>query len=601
MKTDDIGGKEASGKITLIFTLMAFLLSLYIAISALTPPKAKPDDAPVTEFSAHRAYQHLQVIAKDIHHTGTANNEAVRIYIMKTLKDIGLEPSVQSRQFSGVEHWGNLQVHNIICRIKGANSTNSVNSADSADSADSANSTIMLVAHYDTMPTGQGAMDDGSGVVTLIETARALQAGEPLNNDVILLFTDGEEPGLLGAQAFVEDNQELVEEVDLIVNFDAGGSDGPAVLTETSAGNSYMVRRLLSSVSEKTAFSSLADLSEFFPSNTDIRILEKTGIRYLNIIVSMHKERIHTPKDNVENFSINTLQQQGNYALGICRGFGSLRDLSSEFESSKDSVFFPVSNWFTVVYDQNLGVFLSILAAAIYIVITFAGLRSKRLSLKNTIIGLTVFLTGIVSAGAISFTVIGLARLAFKSRIDGFFKHELFTIGSEYANILIIGLVIFAFSIMSYASYRFMKKKPFMDFFTGAMLVWCIGAVVTALLLPGLGYMLVWPFIFTLFVQGYHVFFNKGKYEGTAHIISIFLLIVPPFTLFFPVAYISSSIGLDKAPLIIMMAALPFGIIAPYLLDKPGKHNRLVHICTGITGIVLSLSGIAGFAIWYKG
>jgi hypothetical protein len=586
MNKDNLSGKETSCKITLIFALLAFLLSLYIALSALTPPQAKPDDAPVTEFSAHRAYQHLQVIAENVHNTGSANNETVKKYIMRTLQDIGLEPSVQSRRFSWVEHWGNLHVQNIICRINGTSS---------------ANSTIMLVAHYDTMPTGPGAMDDGSGVVTLIETARALQAGEPLKNDVILLFTDGEEPGLLGAQAFVEDNRELADEVDLIVNFDAGGTDGPAVLTETSAGNSYMVQRLLNSISEKTAFSSLVDLSKFFPSDTDIRVFEKTGIRYMNIIVSMHKERIHTPEDNVENFSINTLQQQGNYALGICRGFGNLSDLSSEINSSRDSVFFPVSNWFTVAYDQNWGVFLSVLAAVIYIYITFAGLQSKRLSLKNTLMGLTVFLTGIVSAGAISFTVISLARLAFKSRIDRFFNYELFPRGSEYANILIVGLVVFAFSIMSFASYRFMKKKPFIDLLTGAMLVWCIGAVVTALYLPGLGYMFVWPFIFALFIQGYYVFFNKSKYERIVHIISTFLMIVPPFTLFFPVAYISSSIGLDKVPLIIMMTALPFGIIAPYLLDRLGKYNRLVHICTGIIGIVLSLSGIAGFAIWYKG
>lgn len=83
MNIDNLSGKETSFKITLIFALLAFLLSLYIALSALTPPQAKPDDAPVTEFSAHRAYQHLQVIAKNVHHTGsdkTGNDERMSVF-----------------------------------------------------------------------------------------------------------------------------------------------------------------------------------------------------------------------------------------------------------------------------------------------------------------------------------------------------------------------------------------------------------------------------------------------------------------------------------------------------------------------------------------
>lgn len=492
-------GRDASCKITLAFTLLAFLLSLHIAFSALSTPRAKPEDAPGTDFSAYRAYNHLQVVAKKVHHTGSIYNETVRNYIFKTLQSIGLDPQIQGKHFRGVEHWGNLYVQNIICRIKGT---------------DSPNSTIMLVAHYDTMPTGPGAMDDGSGVVTLLETARALQAGEPLKNDVILLFTDGEEPGLLGAEAFVEDNPDLVDEIDLIVNFDAGGTDGPAALTETSTGNAKMVQRMLGSTSEKTAFSSLVEFTKFFPSGTDIRVFEKSGKKYLNIIVSMHKERIHTPKDNVESFSINTLQQQGNYALGICREFGNISDLSSEIESGRDGVFFPVANWFTVAYDQNWGIFFSVLTALIYIVITYAGLRSKKLTLKNMLAGLTVFLMGVISAGAISFAVINIARLAFSSRIDRFFKDELFPRGSEYGNILIVGLVFFSFALMSFASYRYLKKKPFIDLLSGVMFVWCIGALVTSLFFPGLGYMFVWPFAFALLVQSGHIILNTGVRRG---------------------------------------------------------------------------------------
>jgi hypothetical protein len=45
----------------------------------------------------------------------------------------------------------------------------------------------MLVAHYDSVPRGPGASDDGHGVAVLLETLRALKSAAPLRNDVIFL------------------------------------------------------------------------------------------------------------------------------------------------------------------------------------------------------------------------------------------------------------------------------------------------------------------------------------------------------------------------------------------------------------------------------
>ena len=53
---------------------------------------------------------------------------------------------------------------------------------------------VALVAHFDSDPTTPGANDDAAGVAAILETARVLLSGPPLRNDVILLFTDGEEP-----------------------------------------------------------------------------------------------------------------------------------------------------------------------------------------------------------------------------------------------------------------------------------------------------------------------------------------------------------------------------------------------------------------------
>jgi Zn-dependent M28 family amino/carboxypeptidase len=61
---------------------------------------------------------------------------------------------------------------------------------------------VVVMAHYDTTFGTPGASDDKSSVAAMLETARAL-GGKPLRNDLVMIFTDGEEAGLLGASSFV--------------------------------------------------------------------------------------------------------------------------------------------------------------------------------------------------------------------------------------------------------------------------------------------------------------------------------------------------------------------------------------------------------------
>ena len=86
---------------------------------------------------------------------------------------------------------------------------------------------VLLDAHYDSLATGPGASDNASAVGALLETARALKAsGRPLTNDVIFLFSDGEEVDLMGAEAFVEEHP-WAKDVGLVLNLEARGRAGP--------------------------------------------------------------------------------------------------------------------------------------------------------------------------------------------------------------------------------------------------------------------------------------------------------------------------------------------------------------------------------------
>jgi Zn-dependent M28 family amino/carboxypeptidase len=76
----------------------------------------------------------------------------------------------------------------------------------------------MLVAHYDSALIILGASNDGEASQQFLETLRALKASDSLKNDVIRLFTDGEEEGLLGSTAFLDENS-WIKDVGLLLNF----------------------------------------------------------------------------------------------------------------------------------------------------------------------------------------------------------------------------------------------------------------------------------------------------------------------------------------------------------------------------------------------
>src|SRR5262249_8235602 len=154
---------------------------------------------------------------------GSPEHASVLDYIVGEARTIGLDTEVQRTSGFRRSRTGQVQgaaVENIVARLPGKNNTRAV----------------LLAGHYDSVATGPGASDDGSAVATMLETARALKAGPPLGNDLIFLFTDAEEVGLLGAQAFVTENP-AVKNVGVVFNLEARGNEGATLMFETSADN----------------------------------------------------------------------------------------------------------------------------------------------------------------------------------------------------------------------------------------------------------------------------------------------------------------------------------------------------------------------------
>ena len=188
--------------------LLFLALVALLALMQLEPPAAVAAEAPPSEFSAWRAFEHLPHIARAPHPIGSLEHAAIRDYIVAELTRLGVTPEIQRATVPQGETGAQLElsnIENIVARLPG---TSGVRRA------------LLLVSHYDSVPTGPGASDDGHAVATLLETLRALKAGPPLERDTLFLFSDAEEFGSLGAKAFVASNPRRGD-VALALNFEA--------------------------------------------------------------------------------------------------------------------------------------------------------------------------------------------------------------------------------------------------------------------------------------------------------------------------------------------------------------------------------------------
>jgi hypothetical protein len=315
------------------------LLSALIAVVALTAlavlslwsvstPAPKGADAPADEFSAARAFVHVDHIGTHVHVTGSSASDDVRDYLKTTLNGYGLETRVQEA-VGGTDKLGGTyvmaRVRNLIAVLPGADPTGK----------------LFLVAHYDSVQVSYGANDDGAGVATLLETARILSQGPRPRNDVVFVFTDAEEACLCGAEAFVSQD-ELAADGGVVLNLEARGSSGPVVMFETSAGNADLVGVYGDVVPHPVATSFAVEVYRILPNDTDFTPFRESGkFTGLNSAYIDGSAVYHSPEDRPSYMDKGSLQMHGDNALALARSLGSadLGPLSKA--SSEDSSYFP--------------------------------------------------------------------------------------------------------------------------------------------------------------------------------------------------------------------------------------------------------------------
>jgi hypothetical protein len=315
----------AAGLIALLALAGLTVLSLF----AVAPPAARGADAPADDFSAARAFAHVQQVGSQVHVGGSPAAEAVRAYLETTLDGLGLRTEVQEAVGSTDALGGGFamaRVRNLIAVLPGTDSTGRV----------------FLVAHYDSAQVSFGGNDDGAGVAALLETARALAQGPRPRNDIVFVFTDGEEACLCGAEAFVSQHA-LAADGGVVLNFEARGSSGPAIMFETSPGNAGVVGVYGDAAPHPVGTSFAVEVYRILPNDTDFTpFLDAGRFVGLNAAYIDGSAVYHTPQDRPSYMDQGSLQHHGANALGLARAFGAadLGELSTP--SANDATYFPV-------------------------------------------------------------------------------------------------------------------------------------------------------------------------------------------------------------------------------------------------------------------
>ena len=178
---------------------------------------------------------------------------------------------------------------------------------------------VLMMAHYDSVPSGSGASDNMSGVAAVLEAARALRASAPNRlHPVMALITDGEEAGLLGAYAFLQ-NGSLRDRIGAVVNVDARGTRGPSLLFQTSPGSGHLIDLYAGSVATPDTSSLYAEIYRRLPNDTDLTPFLQAGLPCFNFAFIGRVHYYHSPRDLRRNLSAASLQMQGDNLLGVTR------------------------------------------------------------------------------------------------------------------------------------------------------------------------------------------------------------------------------------------------------------------------------------------
>lgn len=325
-----------------ILAAIAVLAGL-LAYGIWTRPAAEQADA--EGFSAERAVKDIEVISKEHHSVAHPEERArVREYLVQRLEQLGADTVMQYRYDSLV----GPQNKHVVYTFDAVNVLAEFAPADVQDPT-----YLLMVAHYDSrysqpMPKdtvwSYGAADDGYGVSVILETVnQALKYRQDWKQGIKVLFTDAEEVGMMGMKAIWENDREVFDNVGFMINIEARGPWGPALLFETCPGNRKVMDLYAEAAEYPFTYSLTTVVYGFMPNFTDFTIV-KDEIPGMNFSTIADINHYHTDLDNFSNISAKSIQHYGAQIVPITREYLTDEAYSDRdfFKAEDDTVNFTI-------------------------------------------------------------------------------------------------------------------------------------------------------------------------------------------------------------------------------------------------------------------
>jgi Peptidase family M28 len=326
----------------------ALIAAAVIAWADARSPAPAPLSAPVTAFSAERAMADVVAIASAPHPVGSAADRAARDTLVRRMAALGLAPQVRPGVgLDRAKFAPNMLFAGYVDNIVGV-----------LPGRDRSLPALVLMAHYDSVPASTGASDDAAGVSTALEVVRAIKARGTPARDVVLLLTDGEEAGLLGADAFYRADP-LAKHVGFVMNMEARGSAGRVQMFETAENNGGAVRLMAATARRPLASSLTGFVYKHMHNDTDFTVSRRAGLPGLNYAFVGRQFDYHSPSSTPATQDRASLQDMGDQVLGPAVAVAFSPNLPA---AAPDLVYGQTPGGLTLAYPPLVG--WAILAAA---------------------------------------------------------------------------------------------------------------------------------------------------------------------------------------------------------------------------------------------
>lgn len=496
-----------------VVALALYALVIWSAALRASPPAAKPASALSDEFSGVRAKAVLQGLVGDgvAHPVGSAADAAVRQRIVARLTELGYQPRVQE-SFVCDETGRCADVKNIMVRLDGRE----------------AGPAVMIASHYDSVPAGPGASDDGAGTVCVLEIARALKASPQLRHPVIFLIDEGEEAGLFGAVAFVQDDP-WAKEVRAVVNMDNRGTSGPATMFETGNANEWLMRLYAGAMRRPDTNSLSYTVYKSLPNDTDFTVFKRAGYQGFNFAFIGDVAHYHTPLDNVKNASAASIQEEGESGLAMTR---ALANSDLNFGAPSDAVYSDVLGWKTIWWPARVTIWFSLVALALLVFEIVVLARRREMRMGQFAAGLASFPLILIVAGVLGWILQILLRRA-SAMPANWVAHPTAMLFAAWA----VG-----FGTMGLIGVLLRRRAGFWGLWSGVWMWWGVAALALGIAAPGLSFIFVVPAL-AAGIFGLAIVFSRHGAASAAWIAGVLPAVVTALAGVYSVWFLYSALG----------------------------------------------------------